>query len=49
VVAKAVWSMVCEFLNIVLGDSYILVASKWLSREKHYSVNIITIAVLRGL
>jgi hypothetical protein len=49
VVAKAVWSMVCEFLNIVVGDSYISVASKWLSREKHYSVNIITIAVLRGL
>jgi hypothetical protein len=52
VVAKAVWSycsMVFEFVNMDMGDSYISVASKWMSTEKHYYINIITTAVQRGL
>jgi hypothetical protein len=49
VVAKAVWNSVNDFLQMEIGDSYISVASKWLHRERFYSANIITFAVLRGL
>jgi hypothetical protein len=48
-VARAVWSYASEFLGFQIGCDYISVATKWLSREKFYVVNIITAAVLREL
>jgi hypothetical protein len=48
-VARAVWSYASEFLGFQIGCDYISVATKWLSIEKIYVVNIITAAVLREL
>jgi hypothetical protein len=48
-VARSVWSYASEFLRFQIGGDYISVASKWLSKEKIYVVNIITAVVLRGL
>jgi hypothetical protein len=48
-VAKTVWAYVCEFLGVEIGSDFISVASRWISKQKCYVVNIISTAVLRGL
>jgi hypothetical protein len=49
VVSKAIWSYVCEFLGLSIGEDYISVASKWLHENKFYTVNIISTVALRGI
>jgi hypothetical protein len=49
VVVKAVWYYVNDFLNMTVGADYISIASKWLSRDKYYVANTISVAVLRGI
>jgi hypothetical protein len=49
VVAKAIWRGVGEYLGMNIDLDYLSVASKWLHKDKHYRVNIISITVLRGV
>jgi hypothetical protein len=49
VVAKVIWGYVGVYLGYDLGASYLTVASKWLQKEKFYSVNIVSTIVLRGI
>jgi hypothetical protein len=48
-VATTVWDYVCEFLGVEIGSDFISVASRWISKQKCYVINIISTAVLRGL
>jgi hypothetical protein len=48
-IAKSVWDMVGEFIGKGIGADYVLVASKWLQKEKLYGTSIITIVVLRSI
>jgi hypothetical protein len=41
--------MVGEFIGKGIGADYVLVASKWLQKEKLYGTSIITIVVLRSI
>jgi hypothetical protein len=49
VVAKATWAYVYEFLGIDICADFISVATRWISKQKSYVVNIISTTVLRGL
>jgi hypothetical protein len=49
VVAKEVWRYVCSFLGIDIGNNYLSAASRWLSKEKCYSVNIIFVVAMRSI
>jgi hypothetical protein len=49
VVATEVWSYVCLFLGIDIGKDYLSVASRWLSKEKCYCVNIISTVAMRAV
>jgi hypothetical protein len=40
---------VSDFLGYDIGIDYILVASKWLHKNKFYSANIISTAVMSGI
>jgi hypothetical protein len=48
-VAKCVWRMISESMNVVIGDDYLSMAAKWLQNDKYYVVNVASDAVLRGL
>jgi hypothetical protein len=48
-VAREVWKYVSEYLGYEIGGDYMFVATKWLSKKKFYSANIISTAVLRGV
>jgi hypothetical protein len=49
VVAREVWKYVSEYLGYEIDGDYMFVATKWLSKKKFYSANIISTAVLRGV
>jgi hypothetical protein len=49
VVAREVWRYVCLFLELDIGKDYLSVASRWLSKEKCYSVNIVSTVVMGAI
>jgi hypothetical protein len=49
VVAKVVWCYVNVFLDMSVGTDSISVVSKWLSRDKFYVANTISVVVLTGI
>jgi hypothetical protein len=48
-IVKTICKYVSNFLGFDIGSDYLLVASKWLHKDKFYNVNIISYAVLRGV
>jgi hypothetical protein len=36
VVARCIWSYVCEFVGYEIGRDYLSISSKWLNKEKFY-------------
>jgi hypothetical protein len=49
VVAKAIWSVMGEFIGHGIGVDYVSIASKWLQKEKLYGTDIITTVVMRAI
>jgi hypothetical protein len=49
VVAREVWRYVCLFLELDIGKHYLSVASRWLSKEKCYSVNIVSTVAMGAI
>jgi hypothetical protein len=49
VVAKVIWSYISDLVGIEVGGDYVSVASKWLSKEKNYCINVISAAALRSI
>jgi hypothetical protein len=44
-----VWRYVCLFLELDIGKDYLSVASRWLSKEKCYSVNIVSTVAMGAI
>jgi hypothetical protein len=38
-VARVIWNYVSEFLGYDIGQDYLSVASKWIHKDKYYTVN----------
>jgi hypothetical protein len=49
VVAKTIWRYTSEFVGWEIGVDYFSVASKWIHKEKFYSANVISYAVLKAI
>jgi hypothetical protein len=39
-IAKCVWGMIRESMNVDIGEDYLSVAAKWLQKEKLYVINV---------
>jgi hypothetical protein len=49
IVARTIWSMMCEMPGCDVGGDDLSVASKWIHKNKCYGVNIFMSVVLRGI
>jgi hypothetical protein len=46
---KVIWSYISDLVGKEVGGDYVSVESKWLSKEKKYCINVISVAALRSI